>query len=203
MDFELLSNSLTFECRNPRLPKRDAAINNADLRQVLNSGGLVDDDLANGLVLDGLDQRQGRGVVLDGFPRNRAQADLLSRCDTSVSFALQFDVPDAVCTMKLLGRRQCSTCGGNFNVAKVERDGFVMPPMIPTGDCCDSPNWKKRGDDNRNTIRTRMNVYHEETKPVLEFWSEQNKLLRFVPYRGTQEMDRLEKLVTTRLEEMR
>lgn len=183
---------------------RDAAMNNAGLRQVLKGGGLVDDLVANGLVLDGLGQgRRGQGVVLDGFPRNRVQADLLSRWDTSVSFAIQFDVPDDVCTTKLLGRRQCSNCGGNFNVARVDRDGFVMPPMVPVEDCCPSPNWKKRDDDTSETIQIRMNVYHQETRPVLEFWSEQDKLLRFVPHRGIEDMDRLEKLVTTRLEEIR
>lgn len=182
---------------------RDAAMNNSDLRQVLKRGGLVDDLVANGLVLDGLDRRRGRGVVLDGFPRNRAQTDLLSRWDTPVSLALHFDVPDDVCATKLLGRRQCSNCGGNFNVARVDRDGFFMPPMIPAEDCCPAPNWKKRDDDTPETIQIRMDVYHQETRPVLDFWSEQDKLLRFVPHKGIEEMDRLEKLVTTRLKDMR
>ncbi|KAL7553083.1 hypothetical protein ACHAWF_016345 [Thalassiosira exigua] len=186
------------------------------LGEVLRSGALVDDALANDAVVRCLEDRSraassssaGDVVVLDGFPRNYPQASLLSKWPTSLrpAFALQFDVPDDICITKLLGRRRCTICRGSFNVNGVDSDGFDMPPMLPKKGACEAncnreTDWEKRDDDTAETIAKRMEIYHQETKPVLNFWKDKG-LLRFVPYNGVKDMDRLVPTVETYFDEM-
>jgi len=190
---------------------------NEQLGAVLRSGALVDDALVNNAVIQTLEDRSrtkekssdsklsnvGRDVIiLDGFPRNYAQASLLAKWPDSLkpSLALQFDVPDEICITKLMGRRKCSICNGSFNINGVDTNGFDMPPILPEAGTCKvkcnrDTDWEKRDDDTAATIKFRMNIYHNETKPVLQYWEEREQLLRFVPYSGVKEMDKLVSLV--------
>mmetsp|Transcript_13479 Transcript_13479/g.28930 ORF Transcript_13479/g.28930 Transcript_13479/m.28930 type:complete len:84 (+) Transcript_13479:742-993(+) len=78
-----------------------------------------------------------------------------------------------------------------------------MPAMLPEGECklgCNREvDWKKRDDDTNDIIKLRMEVYHKETKPVLKYWEERDQLLRFVPYNGVDDMDKLVPLVENHL----
>lgn len=83
-----------------------------------------------------------------------------------------------------------------------------MPPRLPTNNECKSKcnrevDWKTRDDDTEDIMRMRMEVYHNETKPVLEYWREGDALLRFVPYNGVKDMDKLVDLVQRRHEVLR
>lgn len=196
---------------------RDSAKRNETLRKVLTSGKLVDDTIVNEAVIESLQERNlqqlkehssnvhnakifndGREtVILDGFPRTDAQTKLLSEWPSTLepALAIYFDVPDDIVITKLLGRRKCTICGGNFNVNGVDQDGWDMPPLLPTNDCTEKCNWdmdwEKRDDDTADIIKERMYVFREETEPVLESWSRDGRLLKFVPYKGIKEMDRL------------
>lgn len=196
---------------------RESAKRNETLRKVLTSGKLVDDTIVNEAVVESLQKgnlqqlkahkcndtdakifNDGREhVILDGFPRTSAQTKLLSKWPSTLdpALAIYFDVPDDIVITKLLGRRKCTICGGNFNVNGVDQDGWDMPPLLPKNDCKEKCNWdldwEKRDDDTADIIKERMQVFCEETEPVLESWSNSNRLLTFVPYKGVKEMDRL------------
>jgi len=196
---------------------RDGAKRNETLQRVLTSGKLVEDEIVNEAVIESLQEQNlhqlkagsrndsdakvfndGREyVVLDGFPRTDSQTQLLSKWPSSLvpALAIHFDVPDDIVITKMLGRRKCTVCGGNFNVNGVDEDGWDMPPLLPKNGCkvkCDwNTDWAKRDDDTADIIKERMQVFRQETEPVLESWSHKNCLLTFVPYMGVKEMDRL------------
>mmetsp|Transcript_24647 Transcript_24647/g.53168 ORF Transcript_24647/g.53168 Transcript_24647/m.53168 type:complete len:185 (-) Transcript_24647:1359-1913(-) len=173
----------------------------------MRSGALVDDALVNDAVIQSLENRacakmktagKKNVVILDGFPRNVLQSSLLEKWPDSLrpSLAIQFDVPDDICITKLLGRRKCSICNGSFNVNGVDTGGFDMPAIVPEAGVCKvncnpDVDWEKRDDDTADTIQLRMGIYHKETKPLLKYWGERGQLLRFVPFKGVKDMDKL------------
>jgi adenylate kinase len=187
---------------------RENAAGNEHLASVLRSGALVDDALVNDAVMQNTENRarEKNLVILDGYPRTGPQSHLLAKWPVGLrpSLALQFDVPYDVCTIKLLGRRKCSICNKSINVNRVDVLGFDMPPMIPESGACEvncNPDldWNKRDDDTIDTIRLRMEIYHKETTPVLQYWKERRQLLSFVPYNGVKDIDKLKSLVEARL----
>jgi len=139
--------------------------------------------------------------ILDGYPRTENQADIMEgdgwpshlRADVAVSI----DVPDKICVDKVLGRRICRQCGGNFNITDVHDDGFIMPPTLPNPPCeCDkSVNWVKREDDSKDIISSRLADFHLQTAPIIRHYERIGEMLHFRPYRGIQDMDELEKIV--------
>lgn len=181
---------------------REYSKQNPSMSKAMQSGALVDDEFVNDTLLQRLKYISSQTacddnvLIIDGFPRNRSQTTLLSKWPSELQqmIALHFDVPDDICITKLLGRRKCSICNGSFNVNGVDANGFFMPPILPPEGSCQAKcnhetDWKKRDDDTEETIRKRMNVYHEQTKPVLKYWSELNKLLTFVPHKGVSDID--------------
>jgi adenylate kinase len=176
----------------------------SELKETLRSGSLVDDSFVNEAIMQQLKQISNQAasaksvVLLDGFPRNEAQASLLSKWPSELQNiqALHFSVPDDICITKLLGRRKCIICKGSFNVNDVDANGFYMPPLLPADGSCPvqcnmDTDWQKRDDDTEGTIRARMEVYHKQTKPVLKYWSELGKLHTFVPYNGVEDIDEM------------
>lgn len=200
---------------------REESASRSELAKVLNSGALVDDTLVNDAVLRCLEERTKEyriddasnrryHVILDGYPRTDRQASLLDKwpIDFYPKFALQLDVPERICITKILGRRKCILCSKSLNVNGVlDEFGFDMPPMLPydnayecrTMHCNPDVHWKKRNDDTTDTIEYRMDVYRRETEPVLHYWEEKGKLLRFIPYKGIKEIDNIVSLIEARL----
>lgn len=193
---------------------RETSSRDKHIATILNSGALVDDVLVNGAVLQCLTDRiqanKNYHVILDGYPRTYRQASLLDKWPSELCpiLAVQLDVPQHICIKKILGRRKCTLCNKSLNVNGVlDELGFDMPPMQPDDEaaecrimnCNPDIHWKKRDDDTTDTIQVRMDVYHRETEPVLQYWEEKGKLLRFVPYKGVKEMDNLISLIETRI----
>lgn len=190
---------------------RTSAKHDHAMKEVLVSGSLADDTMVGDSVLGHLEKTDVSAtnsnlILLDGFPRNKVQTTIQSKWPSHLQpkLALQFDIPDSISITKLLGRRKCSICGVGFNINGVDTDGFIMPPILPKeGDCkvcCNwETDWEKRDDDTAETIQKRMNVYHTETEPVLKYWRERDRLLRFVPYNGVKDMDMLVEVLETRL----
>lgn len=182
---------------------------NREVSSILKSGSLVDDSIVNEAVincLEGSRLREKQMVILDGYPRTGPQSQLLAQWPDNLrsSFAIQFDVPYEVCTIKLLGRRSCSICKKSINVNGVDILGFDMPPMLPDVASCDvrcNPDlyWNKRDDDTVDTIKLRMEIYDKETRPLLKYYESRKQLLRFFPYNGVKDMDTLVSYVETRL----
>ena len=159
------------------------------------------------------------GFLLDGYPRTVEQARSIDASNTSkkndtsvwpkqfqISFGIQIDVPDDICLAKTLGRRYCPKCHTGFNVTDINipEEGFIMPPKLPHPHPCPNcdmkKDWIKRKDDIEDVIVARLKEYHWKTAPVLEFLNERDDgLLRFVPYKGLEDMDILEQMVRDRI----
>jgi adenylate kinase len=182
-------------------------VGNEHLTSILRSGALVDDALVNDVVMQSMKDRAREKdvVLLDGYPRTGPQSQLLAKWPVGLRpmLALHFDVPYAVCTAKLLGRRTCSICNKSINVKRVDTHGFNLPPMVPEAGACrvnckPDEDWVNREDDTADTIKLRMKIYHKETTPVLRYWKERGQLLSYVPYNGVKDIDALKSLVEAR-----
>ncbi|KAK9830061.1 hypothetical protein WJX72_009495 [[Myrmecia] bisecta] len=153
--------------------------------QIVNAGNLLPDSLILELLQNRLAEGAARGeqgVLLDGFPRTRAQAEALTHF-TDVQLAVNLSLQDKVLVSKCLGRRICRKCGKNFNVADIllpataENPEIVLPPLLPPQQC--EQYMETRTDDNIDTINRRLQVYHQEAAPVEQFFRDRGVLLDF------------------------
>ena len=149
----------------------------------MDQGALVPDELVVDLVVDRVAQDDAKnGYVLDGFPRTIPQAEALdaalAKLNDKVDFAIDVDVPDENIIDRMSGRRACVACGGTyhikFNPTKVEN-------------VCDACNGQLilRDDDQPETVKKRLDVYHEQTQPLIEYYTKKG-ILKSVD--GTQDM---------------
>ncbi len=152
----------------------------------VDSGELVPDDLICRVIDERLDSGEADdGFILDGFPRTVGQAEMLgetlSRRSRSLTAALLIDAPDDEVVRRLSGRRVCAK---NNHVYHVEFD-----PPKNDGVCDqDGSRLTQRDDDKPETIRKRLEVYHEQTEPLIEWYEEQGLLRRFDGNRGPEEV---------------
>ncbi len=165
------------------LVKKDSPVAR-EVRQCLANGTLVSDDLAVRVTKDELRKSAyADGFVLDGFPRSTPQAEAFNEWNTRrgqpLDAALSFDVSDEEIVSRVLNRRQCPQCGAIYNLKS-------KPPRTP-GRCdknsCRGFGLVQRADDNEETIRARLRVYHETTEPILAYYEERG-LLRRIPGDG-------------------
>jgi adenylate kinase len=168
----------------------------------MNNGDLVPDEVIIGVAMERLQQDDCKdGFILDGFPRTIDQAkaldDELERVGRRVTAALLIEVPDEEVVKRISGRRQCVK--NEQHVYHVEYD----PPKHD--DVCDQDGARliQRDDDKPDTVRHRLEVYHEQTKPVVAYYDERGLLRRFDGTRDKTEVhDHIRAtLATLRLEE--
>lgn len=145
----------------------------------MRQGLLVPDSLVLGILRERLAASDAqRGFVLDGYPRNVAQARTLAEI-TSVDHVLYFEIPESVLIERLTQRRSCPTCGTVYNLV-------TQPPRVPGRCDRDGTPLIQRDDDTEGAIRTRLKVYRERTIPLLDLYRAQG-LLRAVSAAGTVE----------------
>jgi adenylate kinase len=160
----------------------------AKARKFMDAGDLVPDDVVIGLVRERLSQDDARlrGFVLDGFPRTVQQAEALDEmlAPPGVELVVDLEVPTDVVLKRLASRRVCVECGTNYSVER--------PPEDPsTCDICGGQ-VVQREDDTESAIRRRLELYEEQTAPLIAWYLAKDKL---VTVDGVGEPDR----VTTRL----
>lgn len=157
----------------------------AQMEDITSRGLLLPDEVVLELLALRLhkgSQRGEPGFILDGFPRTTSQAAALDNV-TPIDLAVNFTLREDVLMTKLLGRRMCNECGGNFNVADIQippsqsSPGIVMPPLSPPQACVDK--MSVRADDNEEVVRSRLQVYYKESKPVEDFYRARGQLLEF------------------------
>ncbi|KAJ7515601.1 hypothetical protein O6H91_22G019800 [Diphasiastrum complanatum] len=123
-----------------------------------------------------------KGFILDGFPRNTTQAEILEQV-TEIDLVVNLKLREDVVISKCLGRRICSQCKGNFNVANIDVEGsdggprISMPPLLPPPSC--ATKMTIRADDTEEVVRERLRIYAEESKPVEDFYRLRGNLFDF------------------------
>ena len=161
----------------------------------MDQGLLVPDELVVDLVVDRVNQKDcENGYVLDGFPRTIPQAEALDKALTAMGqkldYALNVDVPDENIVRRMSGRRACVSCGATYHLeyAPAKQEGV-----------CDTCGGELilRDDDKPETVQKRLNVYHEQTQPLIDYYTKAG-ILKTVD--GTKEIDQVFQTVTEILE---
>lgn len=135
-------------------------------KQIMESGQLVPDDVMLGLVRERLSAPDcAKGFLLDGFPRTIAQAQGLEQAGIGIDVVLVFDVPDEVIIERLSGRRVHPASGRTYHVK-------FNPPKTPGIDDVTGEPLVQRADDQEETVRKRLAVYHAQTRPLVAFYAE-------------------------------
>lgn len=155
-----------------------------EAKEYIDQGLLVPDKLVMDLVVDRLKQVDCKnGYVLDGFPRTISQSESLDasllKMNEKVDYALDIDVADEFIVKRMSGRRVCVSCGATYHITSI--------PTRVEGICdqCGG-NLIIRDDDKPETVTKRLNVYHEQTKPLIEYYTEKGILHKVD---GTQSME--------------
>ncbi len=132
--------------------------------QYINDGKLVPDEVIVEVVKERLSKPDcEKGFILDGFPRTIAQAEALSATDIKIDKVLSIEVDDEKIIERLSQRRECSKCGAPYNLT------FKKPEVDGVCDKCGGA-LIQRADDNEETIKNRLSVYHEQTEPIKEYY---------------------------------
>jgi adenylate kinase len=159
-----------------------------EAKQYMEKGELVPDDLIGKVIMEKVDSGEAAdGFLLDGFPRTVQQADVLDKAlsdrGRSLTSALLVDVPDEEVIRRLSGRRICSK---NQHTYHTEFD-----PPKKEGVCDqDGSRLEQRDDDKPETVKKRLDVYHEQTEPVIKWYEDKGLLRRFDGTRSQDEVHR-------------
>ena len=144
-------------------------------KHVMEAGGLVSDDIIIGLIAERLDAPSGKkGFIFDGFPRTTAQAEaldhLLEAKGLSLDHVIQLDVDEEALVIRITGRYTCAKCGQGYH------DRFEKPKAEGVCDKCGSIEFKRRADDNEQTVRSRLHSYHAQTAPIIPYYEAKGAL---------------------------
>lgn len=158
----------------------------AKAKEYMDKGLLVPDELVCDLVVDRIQQADcEKGYILDGFPRTIPQAEALENAlnaiEQKLDYAIDIDVPDENIINRMSGRRACVGCGATYHV-------LFNPTKV--GGKCDvcGESLILRDDDKPETVKKRLDVYHTQTQPLIDFYTERKVL---VEVDGTQSMDKV------------
>lgn len=137
----------------------------------INDGKLVPDDVIVSIVKERLSRPDvEKGFILDGFPRTIAQAEALTESGLKIDKVLSLEVADEKIIERLSARRECSKCGAPYSII------YKKPRLEGKCDKCGGA-LIQRADDNPDTIQNRLNIYHEQTEPIKEYYEKQGLLV--------------------------
>jgi adenylate kinase len=138
-------------------------------KALMDAGKLVSDEVVIGIVSERIDQSDcANGFILDGFPRTLVQADatesMLKGKGIALSKVIEMRVDDEVLTDRVAGRYTCAKCGTGYH------DTNLKPKVEGVCDKCGSHEFKRRPDDNAETVKTRLQAYYKETSPLIGYY---------------------------------
>ena len=146
-------------------------------KAVMDAGKLVSDEIVNGIVAERIEEEDARaGFILDGYPRTLEQADAVARMldekGTPLQHVVELRVDDDALVERVAGRFTCGNCGEGYH------DEFKQPATPGVCDVCGSTDFKRRPDDNAETMRTRLGAYYKETAPLVGYYYAKDMLRR-------------------------
>lgn len=160
----------------------------------MEAGDLVPDEILIGIIKDRLAEDDCRnGFVLDGFPRTIPQAEALDKMGITIDKVIDIEVSDDRIVARMSGRRVCEKCGASYHML------YKKPAKEGICDACGGT-LIQRKDDHPDTVKDRLQVYHEQTEPLKDFYSRQRKL--FI-VEGQEEVADTTKLVLAAVAEQR
>ena len=165
-------------------------------KEYMDQGMLVPDELTLELIMDRFTNDDCKnGYVLDGFPRTIPQAEALTKAladkQDAVDYAINVDVPDEAIVSRMSGRRACLACGGTYHIK------FNPTKVEGVCDACGGE-LVLRNDDKPETVQKRLDVYHEQTQPLIDYYQSQN-ILKEVD--GTLDMEEVFQAIVKILED--
>jgi adenylate kinase len=138
-------------------------------KAIMDAGQLVPDDVVTALIADQLDKHaHAPGVIFDGYPRTQAQAESLDRLlaerGLKLDHVIELTVDEEALVERIAGRFTCARCNEGYH------DKFKLPKVSGVCDVCGSTDFKRRPDDNAETVRARLQVYRADTAPILPYY---------------------------------
>ncbi len=144
--------------------------------EVMARGELVTDEIVIGLIREKLETSEGSGFIFDGFPRTLAQADalgtLLSETGQGLNAVIEMEVDDEALVARITARSTCGACGEVYN--------DITKPIPADGKCshCGASDFRRRADDNEESLRTRLMEYYKKTSPLIGYYYAKDKLTK-------------------------
>ena len=156
-------------------------------KAVMEAGGLVSDEIVSGIIGEALDALPAStGVIFDGYPRTQAQAhsldELLTARGRTFDHVVELEVDEDALVERITGRFTCAACGEGYH------DRFKQPVTAGICDKCGGTEFKRRADDNEETVRTRMAEYRAKTAPILPIYEERGIVSRVDGMAGMDEV---------------
>lgn len=165
-------------------------------KSFMDSGKLVTDEIIIGLVKERIAQDDCKnGFLLDGFPRTIAQADALKEAGVAIDAVVEIDVPDAEIVKRLSGRRAHLASGRTYHVV-------YNPPRVEGKDDITGEDLVQRDDDKEEVVLDRLRVYHEQTAPLIDYYSAEaknNSALKYIRIDGTLPIDTVQSAILSEL----
>ena len=165
----------------------------SEAKQFMDSGALVPDQLIIELVKERIQDGDCKlGFLLDGFPRTIPQAEAMKQASIKIDIVIEIDVPDRVIIERLSGRRTHLASGRIYHIHNnppkiLDRDDITGEPLI------------QRDDDKKETILKRLDVYHSQTKPLVDYYSKwaasENKGLHYIKINGLGDVKDIQKII--------
>ena len=164
-----------------------------EAKQFMDSGALVPDQLIIELVKERIQNEDCKqGFLLDGFPRTIPQAEAMKQASISIDIVIEIDVPDNVIVERLSGRRTHLASGRIYHIQN-------NPPKTQDKDDITGEPLVQRDDDKKETILKRLDVYHSQTKPLVDYYSKwaasENKGLRYIKINGLGDVKDIQKTI--------
>lgn len=166
-----------------------------EAKKVMDAGQLVSDDLIIGLVKERVAQDDCKeGFLLDGFPRTIPQADAMKEAGIAVDYVVEIDVPDEEIVKRMGGRRVHPGSGRTYHVV-------YNPPKVEGKDDVTGEELVIRPDDEAETVRKRLGIYHDQTKPLIGYYTAEAETssTQYLKFDGTQAVDAVSKEVLAAL----
>lgn len=137
-------------------------------KAVMDAGALVSDDIVSALISDKLTEIGDAGAIFDGYPRTAAQAEaldaILAAHGRALDHVIELEVDEDALVDRITGRFTCASCGEGYH------DRYKLPKVAGICDECGATEFKRRPDDNAETVRTRMAEYRAKTAPILPIY---------------------------------